>query len=163
MRIATEPWQRPLELRNLCLTMHGVEDIPDIVVDLQRLSQAFRNLISNAIKYTPDGGTITIRAQQLDDARFEVIVSDTGMGIAPSDQDLIFDKFFRVGSADHHSSGEFKFKGGGPGLGLSITRGIIEAHGGHIWVESEGYDEVRCPGSTFHVVLPLEAGSPAAN
>jgi signal transduction histidine kinase len=163
MRIALEPWLQPLQLRNLHLTVEGVEDIPTILVDLQRLSQAFKNLISNAIKYTPDGGTITVQAQQLDDERFKVVVSDTGVGVAPGDQDLIFDKFFRAGNIDHHSSGEFKFKGGGPGLGLSITRGIIEAHGGRIWVESRGYDEVQCPGSTFHIILPLEARSPVAD
>jgi signal transduction histidine kinase len=160
MRIALESWMQPLQLRRLRLTVEGVEDIPPIVADLQRLSQAFGNLISNAVKYTPDGGTIAIRARQIEDAHFEVVVSDTGVGIAPEEQDLIFDKFFRVGSADQHSSGAFKFKGGGPGLGLSIARGIIEAHGGRIWVRSQGYDEVRCPGSQFHVVLPLQAHSP---
>jgi hypothetical protein len=53
-----------------------------------------------------------------------------------------------------HSSGKTKFKGGGPGLGLSIARGIIDAHGGTIWVESPGYDEEKLPGSTFHILLP---------
>jgi signal transduction histidine kinase len=160
LRIAMEPWHEPIKLRNLQFAVTGVDDIPPIEADLQRLSQVFSNLISNAIKYTPDGGTVTVRAQQLDETRFEVVVSDTGMGIAVEDQDLIFDKFFRVGSIDKHSSGEFKFKGGGPGLGLSITRGIIEAHGGHIWVESEGYDEKNYPGSTFHVELPIKAEAP---
>ncbi|MCX6065282.1 MAG: ATP-binding protein, partial [Chloroflexi bacterium] len=56
-----------------------------------------------------------------------------------------------------HSSGKTKFKGGGPGLGLPITKGIIEAHGGSIWVESEGCDEATCPGSTFHILLPLRS------
>ncbi|MCP4544037.1 MAG: GAF domain-containing sensor histidine kinase [Chloroflexi bacterium] len=163
LRLAVEPWHESIQQRNLQFGMTGIDDIPPIVVDLQRLSQIFGNLISNAIKYTPDGRTIAVRAQQLDETRFEVIVSDTGVGIAPDDQDLIFDKFFRVGSIDHHSSSESKFKGGGPGLGLSITKGIIEAHGGRIWVESEGYDEERCPGSTFHVILPLEAHPPDTN
>ncbi len=160
MRLAMEPWQEPIQLRNLQCGVTGVDSIPPIVVDLQRLSQVFSNLISNAIKYTPDGGTISIRAQLLDEMRFEVIVTDTGTGIDQDDQDLIFDKFFRVGSIDKHSSGEFKFKGGGPGLGLSITRGIIEAHGGRIWVESTGYDETNCPGSAFHVELPIKADPP---
>ncbi|MBL8102355.1 MAG: hypothetical protein JNM02_07495, partial [Anaerolineales bacterium] len=66
----------------------------------------------------------------------------------------IFEKFGQLGRADLHSSGKTKFKGGGPGLGLPITRGIIEAHGGTIWVESDGYDEVKLNGSTFHILLP---------
>ncbi len=162
MRIALETWMKPIQLRQLHLAVRGVEDIPPIVADLQRLSQAFSNLISNAIKYTPDGGQITIRARQMDAAYFEVVVSDTGVGIDPRDQELIFDKFFRVGSSDLYSSGKFNFKGAGPGLGLSIARGVIEAHGGRIWVVSAGHDEVRCPGSEFHVVLPLQPRSPAA-
>jgi len=88
-----------------------------------------------------------------------VIVCDTGVGISPENQAHIFDRFFRVGSADRHSSSGFEFKGGGPGLGLAIAQGIIEAHGGRIWVESQGYDETRCPGSEFHVVLPLQAAA----
>mgnify|MGYP000427399664 CR=1 FL=1 len=157
MRLAIEPWLPALEQRNLTLTTHGLEDIPPIHADLERLTQAFSNLISNAIKFTPDGGRITIEARPLDEEYFKVTVADTGIGISRTDQELIFEKFYRVGSASLHSSGDFKFKGGGPGLGLPIARGVIEGHGGCIWVESEGYDEERCPGSTFHVVLPYRA------
>jgi light-regulated signal transduction histidine kinase (bacteriophytochrome) len=73
---------------------------------------------------------------------------------------LIFTKSGPIGNVLLHSSGKIKFKGGGPGLGLPISRGIIEAHGGAIWVESEGHDEVKCPGSTFHVLLPLRTEPP---
>ena len=68
---------------------------------------------------------------------------------------FIFEKFFRVGSVALHSTGATKFKGAGPGLGLPIARGIIEGHGGRIWVESDGYDEEKYPGTTFHIVLPI--------
>ncbi|RME33432.1 MAG: sensor histidine kinase [Thermoflexia bacterium] len=157
MRMAIEPWQDALKERRITLTTRGLEDIPPIRADMDRLIQAFSNLISNAIKFTPDGGRITIEARRLDDEYFEVTVSDTGIGISPVDRELIFEKFYRVGNIDLHSSGDYKFKGGGPGLGLPIARGVIEGHGGCIWVESPGYDEERCPGSTFHVVLPYHA------
>lgn len=125
-----------------------------IFADPERLYQAVKNLVSNAIKYTPDGGTITIDGRTLP-GFVEVTVADTGIGIAPENQEAIFEKFGQLGDVSLHSSGKTKFKGGGPGLGLAITKGIIEAHNGSIWVESEGYDEVKCPGSIFHVLLPL--------
>jgi signal transduction histidine kinase len=125
-----------------------------IFADPERLYQAIKNLVSNAVKYTPDGGTITIDGRTLP-GFIEITVSDTGIGIAPENQDIIFEKFGQLGDVSLHSSGKTKFKGGGPGLGLAITKGIIEAHQGSVWVESEGYDEVKCPGSTFHVLLPL--------
>lgn len=124
--------------------------------DPERLYQALRNVVLNAIKYTPDGGKITIDGRTLP-GFVEVTVSDTGIGIAPEDQMAIFEKFTALGQAQLHSSSKTKFKGGGPGLGLPIARGIIEAHGGTIWVVSDGYDEEKCPGSTFHILLPLQA------
>jgi len=157
MRLAIEPWLPALEERGITLTTQGLEEIAPINGDMERLRQAFSNLISNAIKFTPDGGRISIAARPLDEEHFEVTIADTGIGISRADQELIFEKFYRVGSVTLHSSGEFKFKGAGPGLGLPIARGVIEGHGGCIWVESEGYDEERCPGSTFHIVLPYQA------
>jgi signal transduction histidine kinase len=121
--------------------------------DSERLYQALRNVVSNAIKYTPDKGTITITGRLLP-GFVEIIIADTGIGISSKHQATIFEKFEQLGRADLHSSGRTKFKGGGPGLGLPITRGIIEAHGGTIWVESEGHDEVKLKGSTFHILLP---------
>lgn len=127
--------------------------------DPERLLQVFRNVLTNAVKFTPDSGRITIDGRKLP-GFVEVIVKDTGIGIDPEDQAIIFDKFTRLGNVSLHSSGKTKFKGGGPGLGLHIARGIIESHGGAIWVESPGYDEKTCPGSTFHVILPLRAEPP---
>ncbi len=127
--------------------------------DPERLYQALRNLLTNAIKYTPDGGSVTVDGRKLP-GFIEIIISDTGIGIAPEDHSRIFQKFGQLGNVSLHSSGKTKFKGGGPGLGLPITRGIIEAHGGTIWAESDGYDEVNCPGTTFHVMLPIRKDPP---
>jgi signal transduction histidine kinase len=130
-----------------------------IYADSARMMQALRHVLNNAIKYTPDGGTITITGRKLS-GFIEVIISDTGIGISPENQALIFEKFGQLGRVELHSSGKTKFKGGGPGLGLPISRGILEAHGGSIWVESEGYDEIKCPGSTFHILIPSRMESP---
>jgi signal transduction histidine kinase len=127
--------------------------------DPERLFQAFRNVLINAVKFTPNGGTITVDGRKLP-GFVEVTVSDTGIGIDPEDQGRIFEKFGQLGEVQLHSSGKTKFKGGGPGLGLPITKGIIEAHGGTIWVESEGYDEEKNPGCKFHILLPLLEAPP---
>lgn len=124
-----------------------------IYADAERLHQAFRNLLENAVKYTPDDGHILVDGRTLP-GFIEVTVADTGIGISAENQTLIFRKYSQTQPA-LHSSGKTKFKGGGPGLGLPITRGIIEAHGGTIWVESPGCDEVKCPGATFHVLIPI--------
>lgn len=129
--------------------------------DPERLLQLFRNLLSNAIKYTPDGGKITVEGRKLP-GFLEITLTDSGIGIAVEDQPIIFEKFVRLGNTALHSSGKTKFKGGGPGLGLRIARGIIESHGGAIWVESDGYDEEKLPGSKFHVMLPMRAEPPDA-
>jgi len=157
VKMAADRWKEALELRQQHLAIVGLDELPPIQADQQRLVQAFSHLINNAIKYTPDGGRIEVRGQLVDEDEgiVHIIVADTGIGIAPEEQELIFEPFYRVGSADLHSTGTVKFKGAGPGLGLPIAKGVIEAHGGTIWVESEGYDEVRCLGSSFHILLPL--------
>jgi signal transduction histidine kinase len=140
--------------RKLTLTINRFEGCELMIyADSERLFQALYNVAVNAVKFTPDGGTITIDGRLLP-GFVEITVTDTGIGISPEYQAMIFDKFGQLGSTDLHSSGKTKFKGGGPGLGLPITRGIIESHGGTIWVESEGYDEVKLKGSTFHVLIP---------
>jgi signal transduction histidine kinase len=127
--------------------------------DPERLLQVFRNVLYNAVKFTPDGGKICIGGRKLP-GFIEVTVSDTGIGIDPDDSQVIFDKFVRLGNTALHSSSKTKFKGGGPGLGLRIAKGILESHGGAIWVESEGFDEKNCPGSTFHVLIPMRTAPP---
>jgi len=135
----------------------GSEEL--IFADPERIYQAFKNVIINAIKFTPDEGKVTIDGRLLP-GFIEVTITDTGIGISLEDQATIFEKFEQAGEISLHSSGKTKFKGGGPGLGLAITRGIIDAHGGAIWVESPGYDEEKCPGSMFHILLPLRSQSP---
>ena len=130
-----------------------------IYVDPARITQAFRNVLHNAIKYTPDGGRITISGRTLP-GLIEVTIQDTGIGISIENQSMIFEKLGRIGHVNLHSSGKVKFKGGGPGLGLPITRGILEAHGGSIWVESDGFDEEECLGSTFHLLIPIRTELP---
>jgi len=135
-----------VQQRQLSLTVHAFPGSNQMTYgDGERLLQAFRHLISNGIKYTPDGGKIDVDGRLLP-GFVEVIISDNGIGIDPENHVRVFEKFGRLGDVALHSSGKTKFKGGGPGLGLPITKGIIEAHGGAIWVESEGYDEEKCQG-----------------
>jgi len=83
------------------------------------------------------------------------VVADTGVGILPENRELIFRKFFRAYDPGLHSTGTYKFMGAGPGLGLTIARGIIEGHGGKIWAESPGHDMEKFPGATFYIQLPV--------
>jgi len=146
--------------RNLNLDIKPFPGSSEITfADPERLLQVLRNLLTNAIKYTPDGGSIIIDGRKLP-GFIEITIQDTGIGIDLEDQPIIFEKFSRLGSTSLHSSGKTKFKGGGPGLGLRIAKGIIESHGGAIWVESPGYDEATCPGTTFHILLPMRSQPP---
>ncbi len=152
-------FEQALEQRDLTLEQEGLDDLPLYLGDPELLYKVFYHLVNNAIKYTPDGGRITVtgRTVRVPDLGqcIEVAVEDTGIGIASQDLELIFEKFYRTGEVALHSSGTTTFKGGGPGLGLAIAHGIVLAHGGRIWAESPGYDEETCPGSRFVVQLPL--------
>jgi len=161
--------------RNLTLEVDAPNTLPLVIGDEAQLHQVFARLISNAIKYTPDYGKIMISAtvhqgdkitqddqrpegekdQFLSTDKFvEVAVIDTGIGINKEDQANIFEKFVTLEDVNLHSSGKTNFRAGGPGLGLTIAKGIVEAHGGRIWVESQGYNPEKTPGSTFYVLLP---------
>jgi signal transduction histidine kinase len=147
--------QQKLEIKKF----NGIETW--IYVDSERVYQALYNVLVNAIKYTPNKGKISIDGRTLP-GFIEIKIKDSGIGIDPEHQSTIFEKFAQIGRPNLHSSGKIKFKGGGPGLGLPIARGIVEAHGGTIWVESVGYDEKKFPGSTFHILIPIrtEASDP---
>jgi signal transduction histidine kinase len=127
--------------------------------DSERMLQVFKNVVYNAIKFTPDGGRITLSGRKLP-GFIEVLFTDNGIGIDPDVQVFIFNTFSLQGDVALHSSGRTKFKGGGPGLGLHIAKGIVEAHGGTIWVESPGCDEKACPGSIFHILIPFRNEPP---
>jgi signal transduction histidine kinase len=169
LRLAVEPLIQAMRERRISLEMDGIMELPVIYADFKRLVQAFTNLIGNAVKYTPDHGNITVQArmapthQANEEEYIELVIADTGIGIDPKFHELIFEKFFRIGDPQLHSTGNTKFKGAGPGLGLPIAKGVIEAHGGRIWVESEGEDEERLPGSHFHIILPVRPPGFEAN
>jgi len=117
-------------------------DISYVLCDEERTLQILMNLISNACKYTPEGGTITIQIQAYEETGFiQFSIQDTGIGISQEDQKQLFDTFFRAGNA--HVTGA-----SGAGLGLNITRSLVELHGGRIWFESK--EKV---GSTFYFTL----------
>ncbi len=158
----TRRFQAALEERQIALTIEPMRFLPKADVDSEAMEKVFYHLLINAIKFTPDGGAIVIngRSSQLSVngstvPGVEIIIADTGVGIDPDVHDLIFEKFYQTGEVMLHSSGKTKFKGGGSGLGLAIVRGIVVAHNGRIWVESPGHDDILCPGSQFHIVLPL--------
>jgi two-component system phosphate regulon sensor histidine kinase PhoR len=126
--------------KSIRLTLDIPDEIPDVPADEPLLEQALLNLADNAIKYTKEGGAVTIKAQ-LRENEVEVFVADTGIGIASEHLPRIFERFYRV---DKGRSREM----GGTGLGLSIVKNIVEKHGGKIWVESELNE-----GSTFYFTL----------
>lgn len=157
---AVEPLIESINQRRLQLTARGLKALPRIEADSQRLVQAFRNIIVNAVRYTPDGGQIDVTGSLVKnptsgEQEVQVTFADTGVGVDPIHLELVFEKFYRVGDPSLHSTGSTKFMGAGPGLGLTIARGVVQGHGGRIWIESTGRDLTRCPGSTVTVVLPI--------
>jgi signal transduction histidine kinase len=159
------------EERRQEIVVADLSGLPPVKGDASRLLQVFMNLIGNSIKYTPDGGRISLSFRMIEAGKvlaphvqsagrgefIEAIVEDTGIGIAEEDQERIFKRFYEVKDPSLHSTSKTSFMGGGLGLGLPTARGMVEAHGGWLWVESDGYDEEKCPGSRFHVLLPVAA------
>lgn len=154
---AEKVFQTALKDRKIAFSTDGLKDAPIIMADADLIYKVFYHLIMNAIKYTPDGGSITLSARAINEGKpeVEVLVRDTGIGIDKQHHELVFEKFYQTGELNLHSSGRTKFKGGGPGLGLAIVRGIVEAHDGRVWVESAGHDEKAYTGSSFYIRLPI--------
>jgi signal transduction histidine kinase/DNA-binding LacI/PurR family transcriptional regulator len=160
LRLIQKSYQTDLENRNISLNLdESINQISHLMIDSELIQKALDNIIVNAIKFTPDGGSITVSIATVSDERqsnwAEIRVRDTGIGIDKANLDIIFEKLYQLGTVELHSSGRTTFKGGGPGLGLAIAAGIVKAHGGKIWAESPGYDEEKLPGSTFFIRLPL--------
>ncbi|MCB9008307.1 MAG: hybrid sensor histidine kinase/response regulator [Ardenticatenaceae bacterium] len=141
--------------RELNVQIGDLSKLPIVQGDGEQLKSAIYHIFSNAIKYTPDGGSIFVVGRAVGDT-IDLIIQDTGIGIPDSEHRRIFDQFYTLGSIEHHSTSKHAFQGGGLGLGLAIVKGIIEAHNGRVWVESERRDPSQLPGSTFHILLPLE-------
>jgi histidine kinase len=135
--------RRQFDEKGVGLSINVDPDLPQINVDEDRISQVLLNLIGNALQYTTSGGEVEISVKQVgNEAHFSV--TDTGIGISPEHLPHIFTRFYRVDKSRARASG-------GSGIGLTIAKHIIEAHGGRIWAESPGPDQ----GSTFFFTLPL--------
>ena len=160
LRLIRKDYAEELQERQIKLELDpDINSAPPLLADSELLKKALDNVIVNAIKFTPDGGSIFISAHAVEvDGRgefCEIRVRDTGIGIDPANHTIVFEKLYQLGKVELHSSGRTKFKGGGPGLGLAIAAGIVKSHKGKIWVESPGYDEEKLPGSTFIIQIPV--------
>ena len=131
---------------NITLSAEMADEIAGLTIeaDDRKLRQVMFNLLSNAAKFTPDGGAITVNADRIN-AELVIRVTDTGIGVAPEEQEQIFEAFHQVGGSPTD-------KTPGTGLGLPLSRDFIEMHGGHVWIESEGLGK----GSTFSFAIPLK-------
>ncbi len=155
MELESQPFDLPAALDN-ALTLireraarHGLRlevtvdpGLGEVKGEERRVKQVLLNLLSNAVKFTPEGGKISLSAS-LNDGMAEISVADTGVGIAPEDQEAIFEEFRQVGS-------DYARKREGTGLGLALARRLVALHGGKLWVESE-----PGKGSTFTFTLPV--------
>lgn len=139
----------------LCLQLGSkIKELPDdlapVQADPDRVAQVLRNLLVNALRHTPPGGSVTVSVSQMTKT-LEIAIADTGEGIAPEDLSHIFERFWRADRARARPriGGEERLAGG-TGLGLSVAQSLVEAQGGRIWVES-----ALGEGTVFRFTLPL--------
>jgi signal transduction histidine kinase len=137
----------PLTGRDLCVTVDIEPDLAPVAGDAEQLERTLVNLLMNAIRFTPDGGTVGVRARRTG-AAVAITVSDTGLGIPENEQQHLFERFFRASTARDAAIQ-------GTGLGLSIVKSIVDAHGGTVRIDS-----TAGAGTTVTVILPLAGTSP---
>ena len=149
--VATESVERLrlfADRQGVSLHVDAAADVPPVRGDAARLAQVFINLLHNAVKFSPDGGEVSVTVR-VDDERVACAVADHGVGIPAAAQARVFERFYKVDRA------RVRGEAGGTGLGLAIARHIIERHGGTIWVES-----IEGVGSTFRFSLPVAGPEP---
>jgi signal transduction histidine kinase len=145
IRQCVEPLEARLDAKGIALRIEVPQQRIAVRADSKRMKHVFGNILDNAIRYTPAGGTVTVSLHGTSGTHAQFSISDTGVGIADDAQMRVFERFYRAPG----QSGE-----SGTGLGLAIVREIVEAHGGRVWLESR---EGR--GTTIHFVLPIEDAS----
>jgi len=141
--VAVDRLARQFEEKGVTLQTEVASDLPVVLVDEDRIGQVLINLMGNALQYTPPGGTVRVEARR-DDNIVRVVVQDTGIGIPAEHLSHVFERFYRVDKSRSRA-------GGGSGIGLTIARHLVEAHGGEIRAQSAGQDR----GSTFTFTLPI--------
>ncbi len=133
--------------RNLSLALEVDEGLPPLTIDAAEIRHVLMSLILNSIRFTPDGGRITVRAHDAGKS-VRVEVEDNGIGIPKEKLRIIFESFYEAGDIAQHHSGNIEFKSGGLGLGLTIAKAVIDGYSGRIWAESE-------PGKSTKVIFTL--------
>jgi len=157
VKIVREEVKEAIETRRQELLLELDPQLPLFEFDRLKIRRAVRELVQNAIKFTPDEGRIVVRTGRRNGDVF-IAVEDNGIGIPEHEQERIFEKFYEVQDSLYHTTSKTAFMGGGMGLGLNIVKTIVEAHGGRVELESE-----VGKGSTFTILLPvkpLEISSP---
>jgi two-component system CheB/CheR fusion protein len=129
--------------KKLEMSLEIAEDLPNIEADELKIKEILYNLLSNAVKFSPEGGLIGMRAKKTN-SEIEIVVWDTGIGIAPENMKKIFEGFFRVNTPYSRVTE-------GTGLGLPLSRKLVELHGGKLFVESKGIDR----GTSIRFILPI--------
>lgn len=142
-------------MKNITIETENIDQLPIVNVDSKKMETVIRNILTNSIKFSKEGGKITIKSEVTEESGNKYIhlqLTDEGCGVSANNLDKIFGEFFTI-APPTQASKDIVMKGSG--LGLSIAKGIVEAHNGKIWAESPGFDPENFPGMTFHILLPV--------